>query len=40
MAVVVKMCEQNHVEVPDGKLICRDVRKGEYGDIFTAPYTR
>jgi len=40
MAVVVKMCEQNKIEAPVGKLICRDVRRGEYGDIFSKPYTR
>lgn len=40
MTVVVKMCEQNKVVPPDGKLICRDVRRGEYGDIFSKPYMR
>ena len=40
MRVVTKMCHDNNVSCPEGQLVCREVRRVEFRDMFTVPYTK
>ena len=39
-AVLVKICKENNVTVPEGEMIATEEQRGTYADIYSPPYTR